>query len=384
MDDTRLVTLLTEDCVQVENKIYFIARDINVVCSLDLNTQKVQIVDSIPEEDILASRLGAKIVHWRNELIFAPMKAKKIWLYNLDTKEWHGIKRKEIGDKKENGLMFQAVLHGDKLFVIGSDYPAIICLDLLSEQTTYIESPYNRLKEVKEKIGDIYFRHGYVQRGTRIYMASCLDNYVLEFDMETLKHQWIKVGSEKNRYSGITWDGENFWLAPRTNTPIVKWDGGNVVEEYSLPEGFEQEMTYFLGAVYDNGRIILPRMKNCAIDIVDLEKGKMKLDEKRYSFYHRADNQGIVGQTLDGIMEICDRKSRSVCFKCVIDKKKIAEYFFSKNIHLTERLSQGMHRENSVIGIMDTCMDDAKISSNRIEVRKESQGKRIWKNLRNL
>ena len=78
----------TEDCVRVEDYIYFISRDYNVIFRLKIKTGEVYIVGSLPEEHMLECQLGAKIVYANGELIFAPMNAKKIWRYNINDKKW--------------------------------------------------------------------------------------------------------------------------------------------------------------------------------------------------------------------------------------------------------------------------------------------------------
>ena len=57
-----------------------------MIFSFNLETEQVEIVDSIPEEMFSTYRLGNKIVSWGEELIFVPMAAKKIWRYNITTK----------------------------------------------------------------------------------------------------------------------------------------------------------------------------------------------------------------------------------------------------------------------------------------------------------
>ena len=32
------------------------------------------------------------------------------------------------------------------------------------------------------------------------------------------------------------WDGNNYWLSPRKNTSIVKWNGNDHVIEFEIPE----------------------------------------------------------------------------------------------------------------------------------------------------
>ena len=67
-----------EDCVRIDNNLYFICRDFNVVFKLNIETGRMESVSSMPEESPYEWRLGAKIIHWNGSLFFAPMRAKKI------------------------------------------------------------------------------------------------------------------------------------------------------------------------------------------------------------------------------------------------------------------------------------------------------------------
>jgi hypothetical protein len=54
--------------------------------------------------------------------------------------------------------------------------------------------------------------------------------------MDTLKSHIYKVGQKDYRYSDICFDGENFWLSPRYNGPVVKWNPDiGIVKEFINP-----------------------------------------------------------------------------------------------------------------------------------------------------
>lgn len=92
-----------------------------------------------------------------------------------------------------------------------------------------------------------------------LYLASYLDNFVLKFDMETRKHEWIKMGNEDHTYSAITRDGENFWLPPRVKGDIVKWDGKENTQILPLPKELEQTVPeYTWAACYDGKQVVFP------------------------------------------------------------------------------------------------------------------------------
>lgn len=225
----------TEDCVRVEDCIYFISRDYNVIFRLKIKTGEVYIVGSLPEEHMLECQLGAKIVYANGELIFAPMNAKKIWRYNINDKKWIGYEKKKVNGVETPRAMFQAVLYNNKIIFMGSNYPAIVILNLETNVIEYIEEPYKRYIELSKKENDCFFRTDSVQIGNELYWASCLSNEVFRFNMDTYEYEFIIVGKSDYKYSGIDYDGKFFWLSPRKNTPAVRWDGVNDFSAINLP-----------------------------------------------------------------------------------------------------------------------------------------------------
>lgn len=377
------VTMYAEDYVKKNNKIIFIAKNYNLLCSYDLERREMEVLDSMPEEEICISRVGAKILAWKDELILSPMLADKIWRYNLNTKEWIGYPRKRIGDPSISQDMFQAVLYDDKCFFIGSNYPAIVCLDLITDQVTYNTEPYQRLEKKKKEMKDSFFRCDYVQNGSAIYLASCLDNYVLRFQMSDGSYEWIKVGEEGNRYSGITKIGDDFWLAPRCNTNLVRWDGKSLVTEYELPEGFADHTLNFHGCVYDGKQLILPALLNPYSLYVTLDPEVcMEKREESYSFLKKLDTDRVIGQYASGTFFVSEPDGERTEYEFTLDKRKIAalakqdpQRFFSTNRTIYE--SNYFDLDSFVLAISN---------QNQRTVTEEAQkgiGKEIWEKYRN-
>ena len=383
MQGKRFLNLETEDCVLVGNKLIFIAKDINIIFSLDINTGEIQLLDSIPEENIFADHVGAKIVHWKNELIFAPMKAEKIWIYDLEKKKWRGIRRKQIEDGIYFSEMFQAVLYGDKLIIIGSNYPAIISLNLQTDELLYLEEPYARLREKKQELRDSYFRCDYVRKDTYLYLASCLENLVLKFNMETYEYEWLEVGAATNRYSGITWDGENFWLAPRKNGTIVKWNGESS-EEYFLPPEFQEDKVYFAGAVYNAGNVIFPgRFAPYTLVRSTKNQDTETVLQEQYLFYKSIEGDLLVSQKIDGEIRIQDGTGEIKKYNCRIEKSELIKYLESKKEEVFESFSKKILLESNVMGIKDLCSILGKDNIKEKSQMETGYGELIWQKLRN-
>ena len=206
MINTPNIIFTTEYVAKIGGKYYFVASEMNAVCSIDVQTERVEIIGSIPEEAVFSERVCAKIVVWNGELIFVPMNGKKIWFYRLEGKIWHSL---YIKNEKLQRKVRQAFIYKDKLFMVGCHYPAIICVDLITEDVKYIEAPFKVVQDIYIK-RDLYgyFRHDCVLKENLLYFASFITNKVLLFNLEDFHWEYVTVGKSENGYSGIAWDGK--------------------------------------------------------------------------------------------------------------------------------------------------------------------------------
>lgn len=322
------LTLIAEDCVKINNFLYFIAKNVNILCSLDLRNGQISLLDSIPENRILAPRAGAAILHWKGELIFSPMLTKKIWRYNISTKEWKGYERKKYNSKLKNE-MFQEILYENKIFFIGTTYPAIIVLDLIDGGLTYIDEPYKKLEHRRMQLKDCFFRMDHVKMGHLLFLASCVSNEILRLDLSTYDYELIKVGSLENRYVGIAWDGKNFWIAPRKTTPIVKWDGCNECEEIALPEEFADDKYIFGSVVCREGRVYLNSYNDDKSLVLDCNNNETMIVQKRYIFMKKMEDKTYIEMASTGGFNIDD--GNQIIFRSTdIPKDSLIEYLSLK------------------------------------------------------
>ena len=293
-----------EDCTRVGEELFFITKDINIICKMNIVSGHVHIVDSLPEEDVVGKRLGSKIVFYNDELFFAPMEAKKIWRYNLKNGIWKGYERKVIDNWSPRGEMFQAISYKDKIFFIGAIYPAIVVLDLEKDELDYIESPYVKNKKIAEIKKDGYFRSDYVQIEDTIFLASCLTNEVIKFNLETYETEYIEVGSKENCYAGIGYDGKVFYLAPRKITPIVVWDGLKSYRELNLPTEFlSKDGCIFGGVLCKNGNAYLPACFQ-ATSLIITDSDPIEIVQKQYYFHKFIGEDTFVSLDYEGVINI--------------------------------------------------------------------------------
>lgn len=355
------VRLIAEDCARVGNDLYFVSTEYNIVFKVGIFDGKLDIIDSIPEEAINSKRLCSKIVVWKNCIILAPMNGKKIWKYSLIEKKWKGYELKKIQGLNDLDLMFQAVIYNEKIFFIGCNYPAITIFDPNSEQIEYVEDPYLEYKDLEFSVEDVFFRTDYVMKDSFLYIASCLKNTVLRFDLDSYRYDYIELGTEKNRFSGIAYDEECFYITPRKKGPLIIWDGKEYVNEIALPYRNARETLSFVNVVYLNNSFILA-MGSSAKDeysfIVEnknknTEKSIMPIDE-RYYFYRKVDDDLYVNMNESGELSIFMGKD-TYKYNIEISEERFRDYIIEKKRDKKNWAGLSAHddfvRENEIMSL---------------------------------
>ncbi len=331
--------VVIEDFCIKDRKVLFVARDMNLICELDLDRGITDILGNIPSERIMMQRAVSKIDIWKNEIIFVPLNSDKIMIYNTEKQEWSDI---AVDAKCERLKFFQTILFEDVLFLFGSLYPSIIKLDLITKQLTYYEEMFNELPEDFVEKGKAFFRCDYATVGSKVYFATCCGNLVLEFDLRTTDYSWYSVGNTGNEYSGIAWDGEYFWLSPRENTPVVRWDGKSDVKEMKLPQGVEGTNGLFLGVAVYQGDIIFPAMTPRKTVIIHKKsESDIEVADTAYSCYKVLSDSHRVVQDEYGRMFI-DENGIERCYNNCLSDEVLQEYFDeNKEQILLELLEDG-------------------------------------------
>lgn len=327
---------IIDDAICVDNKIYIFTRDFNLFYVADLSDGRLLFFEQLPEADFLEKRLVSKIIFWNNELYFIPFSNNDIWIYLLESREWEKIEIKKQQINYSSACFQNAVIYKDSMFLFGGRYPSIIKIDLITKAITYISKPIEeKNKLMKEKIiRTPYFRGKPLRIENMLYLASCMDNSVLLFNMDNCDYQWIEVGSKENTYSGIEKRGMDFWIAPRQNSPIVKWDGKDGVVEYKLDKISDLENIYFADISKRENDLIIYAFRNKCFSLLISKNDEIKKERHDYSFYKEIDGeciyQNIDGRIhyreIDGIEKIYENDIEDVAIRRLlqqIDKEKL-------------------------------------------------------------
>ena len=236
---------------------------------------------------------------------------------------------------------------------IGANYPAIICMDMMTNKLTYLEEAYKHFEYKRKQLADGYVRNDYVQDGDYFYVASTLSNEVLKFCMSDCSYEWIEIGNKENRYVGIAWDGEKFWLAPRNGGAVVMWDGEKSIE-YNLPQIQGMSGSIFLGCICDDEKIIMPgnEWRGKTVTFRKDNPSDMTVLPDRYSFYRKVSNEMIVYQTLEGNITI-KTQSLTRTYPCRIQQKIWDEFKQKNRVNIQASLQEKLYTESNTINLSE-------------------------------
>ena len=256
--------IASEDLLKVGDDYYFAARDVNAICKFNEETKKIKFIYVDPDGDTWAYRRYGRIFQYKETLIFPPLHANKILLYHIKENCFETIDIEQI-EGYDYDYFLASTMIGEKLVLVGCQYPAIVFFDLKNKRLTYFKEPFKELLPKHKYKGECFFRNDVAVVENKLYIASCLSNQVLELNMEDGSFVWHAVGDELNKYVGIAFDGKDLWIAPRRDTRIVRWNPStDDVNEYDIlrEDGKEDELgkCRFLGVVYDGKNVIFPGM----------------------------------------------------------------------------------------------------------------------------
>jgi hypothetical protein len=331
--------LLAEDCIKIDSKIFMFAQELNLLYSVDENSGEISFVSKMPGEPMDWKRLSSHFLRYKNSIIFLPMNAECICIYDLDKGTWSKIEIEE----RQNVFcdrFFSGTISGDDLILVGHTYPSIVVVNLNTYEIKYIDAVYDELRELAKMHKDCYIRTNTVVIGDKLYAVSCVSNQVLIFDLKTYGWSWRNVGKEGNRYAGIAWDGKYFWLALRVKCGFVRWDF-STAEEYLFED---KDELFFLGAVYDGKNVIFPGMNSGKTYVINPDStdvvSNIKIIDKSYKFWKKIDEVNVA-MTRDGVLEIRDRESLNIV--------KRSYYVEADDERIMKHITEHIPEENCMI-----------------------------------
>lgn len=324
-----MINLVSEGCIKVNDELIMVARGMNLIYKVDIEKGKLVILGSIPDENLDAGRVGGEILKYEDEIVFLPMNARHINIYDTCKKKWRHIEFEEIKDCYLDKF-FSGVIYGKYLYMIGSKYPAIVKVNLQNNcDIKYIKIPYEIMDHEKD---DCFIRRDIVVVDEKLYMASCVNNYVFELDLKSENIKKYEVCDKSKTFSGIAYDGRDYWLASRRNREVYRW---NLLDEKVECFDFgkdKDDSRCFGGVVFDGKQIVVYGMEGNKSIIINPQADNIVEDaseiNESFSFV-KIINDNSYSMTFDGkLVEVksFDDLSKMNSVSVLVEENSIYEY----------------------------------------------------------
>lgn len=245
------VPLVTEDMVIVENNAYFFSFSFNGLYTMNMTEQNVHLCGSVPWEPLMRDYLFVTSAEVDGRIYLIPYLAHSIAVYNIETSEFTKIELKE--ELLTIDGLFLAVEKVEKdLFLFGAKAPYIVKLDTVTNKMTYLQDWHRGVAPFIFDETRAFFWRQVVALENKFYIPFCNANSILEFDINTLESTLHVIGEEAIGYSGICFDGKNFWCSPETKQDcILRWNRETDEKRYVSSE----ENDIYYGIVYHNNQV---------------------------------------------------------------------------------------------------------------------------------
>lgn len=236
-----------------ENGCYYhFARNFNALfVSKHLGGQMVYEC-SLPEENIIADYLVASITAYADKLFFAPMLAKKIWIYMLKEKKWMSISIDIFGeiDKRVNKIG-GSIIYKEYVIFLGYSIPYIIKLNMNTLKYSVIDLS----NIIKDKADEYMFRSAEIVNDV-LYTPFLSGNNIIKVNLETEKAELIDVGEKGECFIGLKRVGNEFWLSPKKGNRYGKvgFDGGQIF--WNLPQAIRKSKDNMFNGLDKIGNLI--------------------------------------------------------------------------------------------------------------------------------
>lgn len=217
---------------------WFTSYDFNGLFQMDKNFENIKFMGFFPDEQIDGVRLYGRIISVGELLLFSPLSAKKISIYNKKDKKFSQILISLQEENKVENYMgwnyYDIIPFHNEIYFMPHQLKAIIKYNLETTELKYIDKWFTKIgsKITKE---NPYIFYGTCMKENYLYAPVCGTNNILIINLQNENIQYIELGTHELGYIDICFDGEKFWLLPFRGTSIICWDGiGTFYEEIEV------------------------------------------------------------------------------------------------------------------------------------------------------
>lgn len=220
------------DWYEVDDKMWICLSDKNAICEINKMTESVRILGSYPKKGAAAADLFATVLGGSEKIVFVPLAADDIAVYDRTSDDLIFIPVKKNCEKhneiyRENMKFRRAFAYKDCIFMLGYSYPAIIQLNINTLEISYLTEWIDIIEPYIEKDDNLgYFKEGYSLYGTQIYLPLGCCSGLMKFELEKMQFEYIPIKAGTKGFGSLTDVNGMFYMTGRSGKEqeIIIWN----------------------------------------------------------------------------------------------------------------------------------------------------------------
>ncbi len=273
----------------------------NALCTLDMETGKVHIVDTIPGQKKNQGWMVNNVYNYHGKLILSPNRMDSIVEYDVETGQFRFIK---LPNALPRGNMGSILPFGDDFIILASRYPAVIRYSMKKSKYIYHYQLFEEIKKLgegKEFTDERGYFGGGIIKDRCWYITLIQSNAILIWHMDTLKYEIMHVGVEGNIYGAIADVNGGFLLRMYEGCRLVFWNPNSdeVREIDQFPKAFVHRLnprgeSQPFGGFWmaKNHLLLVPQLGNQILEI-DRDTLEISVYEMDWKNHIREPQEGI-------------------------------------------------------------------------------------------
>ena len=231
-----LAELATSDTIGITcidgEEVWIFCGSVNALCKLDINTGQAEYVSSVPGEENAINRY-IHLVKIGDRILLSPYCAKEWAEYDIPSGTWtkYPIPDEALPITRNGGCFYVALDTDEFVIFMPINSRAFVKYDKKTREFEYNTIWFRSFEPYVFNIDYGFFNAGGTFVDNSLYIASLQSNVVVELNVRSMRTKIHKVGESGNRYNGITFDGDCFWLTKfltygltEPQNSVVRWD----------------------------------------------------------------------------------------------------------------------------------------------------------------
>lgn len=358
-----------------DNKIIFSVGNFNGLYKYNINEKNLEFIGNFKNENILMKQLYGKVHRYKDKLVFTPLGAENIGIYDLKSGMFESIllpfPKVSCGFE---GKFLNSVIYDNKLFLFPGRVPYIAEYNFEKEKLIIHDNWYGEYNNKWGKKSSLLFGYDMVIIRDEIFLPSAHHNGLFRYCLKENMYEFIEIPCECKNIFTLAYDGEYFWCSTNNGKLLKLNVNGRISEEIDIFSTYGVK-GIFAYSVYDDGYLWLFLSQTSIVvkissdDFVkDFEIIRYSQEEKEYTnleyntinFIKKMNNRIF-------FMSRCNREIKCICNAAIenylehimdtteyIETNIETEDVYKAFIHYTERGNFYRHEKYEIALVEQT------------------------------